>query len=100
MCVILLEQLNSAFTIPCPNKQVIDPDLFFSVESVTYQDDELFLTDIPITESIIIDYIREFSSNSAAGPDGIPFSLLLNRAHELAPSRLILFSTVPFNLCH
>ena len=62
-----------------------------SVESITCQDDELFLTDITITESIIIDSIRELSSNSAAGPDGIPCSLLLNCAHELAPPLLILF---------
>ena len=77
MCAILLEQFNSVFTTPHPNKQVFDPDVFFSVESITCQDDELFLTDITITESIIIDSIRELSSNSAAGPDGIPCSLLL-----------------------
>ena len=51
----------------------------------------MFLTDTNITESIIIDYIREISSNSATGPGGIPPSLLLNCAHELAPSLLILF---------
>ena len=51
----------------------------------------MILTDINITESIIIDSIRELSSNSDAGPDGIPPSLLLNCAHELAPSLLILF---------
>ena len=91
MCAILLEQFNSVFTTHHPNKQVFDPYVFFSVESITCQDDELFLTDITITESIIIDSIRELSSNSAAGPDGIPCSLLLNCAHELAPSLLILF---------
>ena len=91
MCAILLEQFNSVFTTPHPNKQVFDPDVFFSVESITCQDDELFLTDITITKSIIIDSIRELSSTSAAGPDGIPCSLLLNCAHELAPSLLILF---------
>ena len=51
----------------------------------------MFITDITITESIIIDSIRELSSNSTAGSDGIPCSLLLNCAHELAPSLLILF---------
>ena len=92
MCAILLEQFDSVFTTPHPNKQVFDPDVFYSVESITCQDDQLFLTDITvITESIIIDSIRELSSNSAAGPDGIPYSLLLNCAHELAPSLLILF---------
>ena len=40
---------------------------------------------------LCIDSIRELSSNSAAGPDGIPCFLLLNCAHELAPSLLILF---------
>ena len=49
MCAILLEQFNSVFTTPHPNKQVFDPDVFFSVESITCQDDELFLTDITIT---------------------------------------------------
>ena len=63
MCAILLEQFNSVCTTPLPNKQVIDPDVFFSVESITHQDDELFLTDITNTESIIIDSIRELSSN-------------------------------------
>ena len=91
MCAILLEQFNSVFTTPHLNKQVFDPVVFFSVESITCQDDELFLTDITITESIIIDSIRDLSSNSAAGPDGIPCSILLNCAHELAQSFLILF---------
>ena len=81
MCAILLEQFNS----------VLQPLYFFSVESIAYQDDELFLTDITISESIIIDSIRELSTNSAAGPNSIPCSLLLNCAHELAPSLLILF---------
>ena len=68
-----------------------DPDVFFSVESITYQDDELLLTEIIITESIIIDSIRELTSNSAAGLDGIPSFLLLNCAHALLPSRLVQF---------
>ena len=68
-----------------------DPDSFFSVESSTSQDDEAFLTNIIISESLIIDSIKELSSNSAAGPDRIPASLLLNCASELAPSLVILF---------
>ena len=81
------------FTTPLPSKQVIDPDVFFSVESIAHRADELILTDINITESIIIDSIRELSSNSAAGTEGIPPSLLvlLNCPHELATSLLILF---------
>ena len=91
MYAILLEQVNRVFTTHLPNKQVIDLVVFFSVESIAYQNDELFLTDITIAESINIDFIRELSSNSAAGPDGIPCSLLLKCAHELAPSLLIMF---------
>ena len=37
----------------------------------------MFLTNIIITESLIIDSIKELSSNSAAGPDGIPASLAI-----------------------
>ena len=68
-----------------------DPDSFFSVESVISQDDELFLTNIIITESSIMDSIKELSAHSAAGPDGIHASLLLNCTSELAPPLLILF---------
>ena len=48
----------------------------------------MFLINIIITESIIFNSIMELSSNSAAGPDGIPASILLNCASELAPSLL------------
>ena len=75
MCTILLEPFNSVFTTPLPNKQVTDPESFFSVKSIISQDDEVFLINTIITESIIIDSIKELSSNSAAGPDGIPASL-------------------------
>ena len=87
----MLEQFKSVCTTPLPNKQVTDPESLFSVESITSQDDEVLLTNIIITESIIIDSIKELSSNSAAGPDEIPVSLLLNCASELATSLLILF---------
>ena len=87
----MLKQFNSVCTTPLPIKQVTDPESFFSVESITSQDDAVFLTNIIITESLFIDSIKELSLNSAAGPDGIPASLLLNCASELAPSLLILF---------
>ena len=92
MCTLLLKQFNRVCTMPLPKKQVTDPESFFSVESITSQNDEVFLTNnIILTEPLIIDSIKEISSNSAAGPDGIPASLLLNCASELAPSLLILF---------
>ena len=91
MCTILLKQFNRVCTTPLPMKLVTDPESFFSAESITSQDDEVFLTNIIIIESLIIDSIKKLSSNPAAGPDGIPASLLLNCASELAPSFLILF---------
>ena len=45
-----------------------------------------------ITEQIIIDSIQELSSTSAAGPDGVPSSLLLKCAAELAPALKVMFS--------
>ena len=62
---------------------VHDPVYFFSCQFIN--PDEC-LTDIEITEPIIIDSIHELSSTSAAGPDGVPSSLLLNCAAELAPA--------------
>ena len=43
MCTLLLKQFNSVCTTPLPNKQVTDPELLFSVESITSQDDECSL---------------------------------------------------------
>ena len=45
------------------------PESFFSVDSIISHDDEVLLTNIIITESIIINSIKELSSNSAAGLD-------------------------------
>ena len=62
---------------------VHDPVSFFSCQSLNPDE---WLTDIEITEQIIIDYIQELSSTSAAGPDGVPSSLLLKYAAEVAPA--------------
>ena len=62
---------------------------FFSCQSLN--PDEC-LTDIEITEQIIIDYIQELSSTSSAGPDGVPSSLLLKCAAELAPDLKLMLS--------
>ena len=62
---------------------VHDPVYFFSCQSLN--PDEC-LTDIESTEQIIIDSIHELSSTSAAGPDGVPSSLLLKCAAQLAPT--------------
>ena len=52
---------------------VPDPVPFFSCQSLIPNE---CLTDIEITEQISIDAIHELSSTSAAGPDGVPSSLL------------------------
>ena len=83
ICSLLLDQFNSVFTSPITNMIVHDAVSSFSCQSLN--PDEC-LTDIEITEQIIIDSIQELSSTSAAGPDGVPSSLLLKCAAELAPA--------------
>ena len=89
ICSLLLDQFNSVFTSPITNMIVHDPVSFFSCKSLN--PDEC-LTDIEITEQIIIDSIQELSSTSAAGPDRVPSSLLLKCAAELAPALKVMFS--------
>ena len=62
---------------------------FFSCQSLN---PDKCLNDIEITEQIIIDSIQELFSTSAAGPDGVPSSLLLKCAAELAPAFKVTFS--------
>ena len=50
------------------------------------------MTDITFSDSIIIEAIKELSPNVAGGPDGIPASLLINCAEEIAPALKIIFS--------
>ena len=49
------------------------------------REDDLFRTDITLSNSIIIEAIKELPTKSAGGPDGIPTSLLINCAEEIAP---------------
>ena len=88
ICSLLLDQFNSVFTSPITNMIVHDPVSFFSCQSLN--PDEC-LTDIEITEQIIIDSIQELSSTSAVGPD-VPSSRLLKCAAELAPALKLMFS--------
>ena len=80
---------QKCFHLPITNMIVHDPVSFFSCQSLN--PDEC-LTDIEIAEQIIIDSILELSSTSAAGPDGVPSSLLLKCATELAPALKVMFS--------
>ena len=67
-----------------------DPVTFFL--SHTTREDDLFLTDITLSDSIIMESIKELSPNSEGGPDGIPASLLINCAEGIAPALKIIFS--------
>ena len=74
-----------------PNQtSVIKYPVTFSPSHKTREDD-LFLTDITHSDSIIIESIKELSPNSG-GPDGMPTPLLINCAEEIAPVLKIIFS--------
>ena len=88
MCCLLVNQFNSVFTKPKQTSVIKDPVTFFL--SHTTREADLFLTYITFSDSIIIEAIKELS-NSAGGPDGIPASLLINCAEEIAPALTIIF---------
>ena len=90
MCCLLANQFNSVFTKPEQTSVIKDPVTFFL--SHTTREDDLFLTDITLSDSVIIEAIKELSPNSAGGPYGIPTSLLLNCAEEIAPVLKMIFS--------
>ena len=84
MCKLLLDHFDSVFTTSDPSKIVLDLKSFFPNSPPPPLSDASSLTDINFSENVIIDAIKELSSNSAAGPDGIPSSLLINCASETA----------------
>ena len=90
MCCLLVNQFNSVFTKPKQTSVIKDPVTFFI--SHTTREDDLFLTYITLSDSIIIEAIKELSPNSAGGPDVIPASLLINCAEEIALALKIIFS--------
>ena len=89
MCCLLANQFNSVFTKPKQTSVIKDPVTFFL--SHTTREKDLYLTDITLSDSIIIEAIKELSPKSAGGPDGIPTSLLINCAKEIAPALMIIF---------
>ena len=56
------------------------------------ENNDLYLTNIVLSKKNIIEAIHELSTSSAAETDGIPSSLLVNFATELAPLLLIVFT--------
>ena len=96
MCRLLVDQFTSVSTIPDPQHIITDPVSFFTHEPNTGINKSLSLTDIMLNEDIIIEAVHELSPNSAAGPDCIPSSLLVNCATELAPVLLLIFFSLSF----
>ena len=88
MCCLLANQFNSLFTKPKQTSVIKDPVTFFLSHAIC--EDDLFLTDI--TDSIIIEAIKELSRHPAGGHGGIPTSLLINCTEEIAPILKIIFS--------
>ena len=72
---LLLHQYNSVFSAPLATHAISD-----------------CLSTISVNEELIIDVIKELSCNSAAGPDGVPVSLLKNSSVELAKPLNIFFN--------
>jgi len=92
MCCSLIRQFNSVFTSPNPEKIVTDPESFFSCQSIAAEHAHLYMTDIVISEQTIMEAIGELSAHSAAGPDGVPSTLLINCATELMPLLITTFT--------
>ena len=92
MCTILLDQFNSVFSTPKPDMIISDPVSFFSCQSIPIGAGKNYLSDIDFSESIIVESIKELSSNSAASPDGFPSSLLINCSDIPAPALKLMFS--------
>ena len=53
ICKLLLEQFNSAFSIPLSEKVVTDPVSFFAVSNACYKKSEVLLTSINFSEQNI-----------------------------------------------
>ena len=70
----LSKQYSSVFVPPRADWKVTDPKSFFNFSNTS--ENESALEDIPFTEEDIMKACAELKSNSAAGADGIPSSLL------------------------
>ena len=74
MCNLLLEQYNSVFSLPCAEKTIKNPEDYFVSDKINSCENET-LSDILLNTDVISEAINEMSTNSAAGPDGMPASL-------------------------
>ena len=60
MCCLLATQFNNVFTKPIQTSEIKVLVTFFLTHATTTRDDVLFLTDITLSNSIIIEAIRKF----------------------------------------
>ena len=87
MCNLLINQYDSVFSEPIVNKRVDDPVTFFATSTAHTK-----LSDIIVSEQMIVDSIKEISRNSSAGPDSMPANLFKECSVELAKPLNKLFS--------
>jgi hypothetical protein len=79
---ILRKQYESVFTVPREDCVVSDPDEFFRVD--TEEPNLSIISNIFISKLDMLASIAKLSSSSAAGPDGVPASLIKRCSSALA----------------
>ncbi len=87
MCELLQKQYLKVFSTPARSNIIPDVRTFFTTNNNTTTS----LDDITITPADVIAAIKDISSSSAAGPDGIPSVLLKTCANELAEPLAIFY---------
>ena len=88
---ILSDQYSSVFNQPRPEWDIENISEFFRIENGSRASD--MLSDLDFTEDDIEQACNELSIKSAAGPDGVPASLLKTCRKELKRPLYILWST-------
>ena len=79
-------QYESVFSNPVKEKQILNPEEFFSINEA-----ETKLENISFNREDILSKIDSLSSGAAAGPDGIPAILLKKCKHSLVDGLEIIF---------
>ena len=92
MCCLLANQFNSVFTKLKQTSVIEDPVTYFLCMQPTRKTD--FWQISPSLIQSLLKQLRNFP-NSAGGPGGIPNSLLINCAGEIAPILKIILFTLP-----
>ena len=93
MCCLLANQSTSVCTKHKQKHVIKYPVTFFLTHPTTTREDDLFLTDITLSNSIISEAIKELSRNSVGGHDVIHTHPLINGAEGLSPVLKISFFT-------